>query len=278
MDHRFRMNAWPWYARLPTKWTVFALTVLVVCFPYPTRLREHLRHWRDPNALVEPDAPTLQPLVDELRSELGGNSPSPETMRTVERFVLRRIPYEWDWNTWGMADYLPTVAEVLEKGREDCDGRAVVAASLLRSCGFEATIVTDFAHVWVKTDHGEAMGPGKRKAVIATEKGLQIQFRALTELPRALAYGIAVFPLIRELIVIGVAWLLLLRPGSGVGACVIMLAALNAGLSCLRWGGADYLHPVLSLQWLGVAMMLASIFVPPLRIRRRRGSTAQSRG
>ena len=47
-------------------------------------------------------------------------------VRGVEKFVYGHVPYAWDWDTWGVADYLPSVAEVRRMGREDCDGRAVV--------------------------------------------------------------------------------------------------------------------------------------------------------
>jgi len=198
-----------WYLRLPIKWLLFGLTVLAVCFPYPARLASHLRHWRDPNALIDPDAAAIQPLLEELRPRLAGDLPPREVLSRVERFVYEKVPYEWDWKTWGTADYLPTVEEVFEAGKEDCDGRAVVAASILQNLGYKTELVTDFAHVWVKTDHGETMAPGRRKALTATDKGLRLDFKALTTLPRSLAYGIAVFPLVRELIVFFVLWLLL---------------------------------------------------------------------
>lgn len=247
------LNRLRWYARLPVKWAVLGLTLLIVCFPYPSRLFRHLQHWRDPNALIEPDAPAIEPLVAELRLRLTDDLPPAQTLRQVERFVYEKIPYEWDWNTWGIADYLPTVAEVFEKGKEDCDGRAVVAASLLRRLGFEVELVTDFAHMWVKTDQGETMAPGRREAIIATEEGLRLQASALAELPRAVAYGIAVFPLGRELIVLFMMWLLLLRSHGGAACSLGGLALLLAGLFLLRAGGADYRHPTSWIQWSGVA-------------------------
>ncbi len=251
----FALNNLRWYLRVPVKWTVFGLTVLAVCFPYPGRLLTHVRHWRDPNALIEPDAPAIQPFIEELRPRLV-DSPPREVLQQVERFVCEKIEYAWDWDTWGTADYLPTVTEVVEAGKEDCDGRAVVAASLLQYFGFDAQLVTDFAHMWVKTDFGETMGPGKKKAVIATERGLRFQLSALTELPRAFAFGVAVFPLVRELIIVGVLWLLLLRRGGGTSTRIAGLMGLAVGLLLLRAGGRDYTDPTLSIQWLGLACIV----------------------
>jgi len=249
------LNALPWYTRWPSKCGILALTLLVVCFPYPRTLVRHLQHVHNPNAMIEPDAPALQPLVDELRLTLGADLPPKEALKKVEDFVYRKIPYEWDWNTWGTADYLPTVQEALAMGKEDCDGQAVVAASLLRRLGFKADLVTDFAHMWVLTDVGETMSPGRRKAFVATDQGVQVQIQRsmLADIPRAVGLGIAVFPLGRELIVLGVLWLLLLRAGGGVGCGLAAAAFLVNGLLFLRIGGKLYDHPIVWRQLVGVA-------------------------
>ena len=269
MQRLLVLNQLPWYARLPAKWAVFGSVVLVVCFPNPKRLISHIDHWRDPNALIEPDATAIRPLVEELRPQMTADLSPREALQRVEDFVYEKLPYEWDWNTWGTVDYLPTVTEAIEMGREDCDGRAVLAASLLRHFGFKTEIVTDFSHVWVKTDKGETMGPGKNKAVIATKNGLQIQWSALAEIPRATAYGVGVFPLGRELIILGVMWLLLL-PSHGKGVWMILgLAALAGGLVLVRTGSAAYLQPTVWMQWLGATLFVGGIAVLLLRAPKR---------
>lgn len=257
MEKVLILNRLKWYTRIPAKWAVFGLVFLVVCFPYPNLLVRHVRHWQDPNALIEPDAKALAPLIKELEPMMSDTMPSQEALRTVENFVYEKLPYDWDWNVWGNADYLPTVTEALEKGREDCDGRAVVAASLLKRFGFEVQIVTDFAHVWVKTDRGETMGPGKRKAVVATDKGLQLRFDALQALPKAMAYSIAPFPLSRELVLLAVAWLLLLRVGGGKACNLVALLLLLDGLMLLRIGGKDFRSPIVWMQVLGLLNWIA---------------------
>lgn len=210
--HRFIMplNRLRWYVRWPCKWAAFGIVYFIVCFPYPSLFIRHVRHWSNPNALIEPNAPALQPWVQELRAMPAESDPQ-AVLKRVQQFVYDHVPYDWDWNTWGLVDYMPTITEVIEMGHEDCDGRAVVAASLLRNLGFNAHIVTDFAHVWVATDYGETMGPGKIKTVEMTDKGLKFQWGGLLELPRATAYGTAVFPIGREIILLLAAWLLLMR-------------------------------------------------------------------
>lgn len=256
MNRLFYLNKFRWYARLPIKCLLFGLATLLVCYPYPSLLAKHIKHWQDPNALIQPDAESLQPLARDLRESLPPGLSAKKTLSHVEKFVYQRVPYEWDWNTWGMADYLPTVDEVLEKGREDCDGRAVVAASLLAGLGFKTEIVTDFTHVWVKTDKGETMGPGKTKVVVATDRGLEVNWRGFAELPRALAYGVAVFPQGRELILLLWGWFLLLSARTGVWRSAVALCFLLAGLYAVRAGGEG---PVLWLQWAGVGLLLAGV-------------------
>ena len=261
----FILNTLPWYTRLPIKWAILGLTVFLVCFPYPNLFLRHVRHWSNPNALIEPDAPALQPWVAELRPELPADLPPGEALKRVERFVRKKVPYEWDWNTWGLGDYLPTVTELIEMGKEDCDGRAVIAASLLQNFGFKAQIVTDFTHVWVKTDQGELMGPGRRNAVVFTDRGLQFHVLVLAGLPEATVYGIAVFPLIRELIVLFVAWWLLLRTNAGAARSFLALVLLCMGLLALRRGGAQYLNPILWMQIAGALAMVTAVISILLR-------------
>jgi hypothetical protein len=236
-------------------------------------LVRHLQHWRNPDVLVEPDATALQPLWEGLCSRLDDGLPPAMVLEQVEQFVIERIPYEWDWNTWGTADYLPTVTEVLEMGKEDCDGRAVVAASLLRRLGFEAQLVSDFAHVWVVTDHGATMGPGGRRAITATSDGPRLQLAAIVQVPRALAHGIAVFPWQRELILLFATWLLMLRAPGRTANNVAGLALLLAALMLVRWGGRDYRQPIVWLQWSGLVCAVGgfcTMLLPPGSRRLRR--------
>jgi hypothetical protein len=265
MNRLLFLNTLRWYIRLPIKWLLFGLAVLAVCFPYPRLLVRHLGHWRNPNALLEPDAPALGPLIKELESRLEEGLDPFEAQVLVEEFVYEKVPYDWDWNIWGTADYLPTVTEAIEKGREDCDGRAVIAASLLRHFGYRAQIVTDFAHVWVRTDYGETMGPGKAKTLIADEEGLKLQPAALYGWARALAYGVAPFPFIRELIILGMLWWLVLPGKAGLGRPVLSLVFLVNGLLFLRSGGRDYYAPTEWMQIVGLVNILAGLVVVWIR-------------
>jgi len=200
-------------------------------------------------------------MVASLRTQLAGVDDPRAALRAVEKFVYTEIPYDWDWNTWGSADYLPTVTEVIEKGREDCDGQAVVAASLLRNFGFQTELVANFAHMWVRTDKGEVMSPGKNRAVVATKEGPKLQLRGLLDLPKSTAFGIAVFPLTRELIVVAVIWLMLVERRRRVGRQGAWLVLFAVALLLLRSASGDYREPVVWLQVLATITMLACVLV-----------------
>lgn len=265
------LNKRRWYVRWPMKWAIFGLAYVAVCFPYPRLILSHLRHWSNPNALIQPHAPALQPLVVELRSQMDMNANPLETLKFVEGFVYKHVPYDWDWNTWGMADYLPSVEEVISMGREDCDGRAVIAASLLQNLGIDARLVTDLAHVWVSTPHGETMGPGKTKTIEVTEKGVRFDARGLLQIPQTLGYGIAVFPLPRELILLVVFWGLMLG-GTGWPRAIVSFALMLGGLLLVRHGAEHYRGPQLASELFGLGLFIAGAIL--LVVKRRRGNNS----
>ena len=153
-----KLNNARWPARWSIKLIILVIATFFVCFPFPQRLVLHVQRWRNPNELIEPQSPALDALFQEMQPLLEHDMDDAETLAVVERFVVDKIKYAWDWDTWGMADYIPSVAGAVELGREDCDGRAVVAASILARLGYHSELVTDFTHVWVKTDKGELIG------------------------------------------------------------------------------------------------------------------------
>jgi len=252
-----------WYFRLPGKWLVFTGVTLFVLFPNPFRFARHLSHIANLDAMVEPAAPELAAWEAEVRRRLekkrqgrssvpwgadNSNRPPMDPLaaqKEVQRFVYAKVAYAWDWDVWGMADYMPTVSEMFEQAaaardgrmREDCDGRAVVAASLMRRLGYESRLVTDLRHVWVTTPRGEWMGPGRKKTIRSSRRGNETQWAtALSNVPVSLSYGVAVFPLWREAIILATGILLMLHRGMSSRAIAMGVLLMIQGLLFLRLG------------------------------------------
>lgn len=240
--------------RWPVKLAVFGLVLAGVLWPYPALLPAWISRLRDMNSLLDPAHPGLAPLEAETRALLAPTFTAPEALEAAQYVVHTRLPYAWDWDTWGVFDYWPTVDEALRLGREDCDGRAVVAASLLRRMGYEAHLVSDLLHVWVETPQGATMNPtSTERTIVSDERGgtsVTVTAGLLRNLARGMAYGVAAFPLAREVVVLLAIVLLTLHPRLswvrlGLG-CVLLVGALGllraAGMgAALQSGGRDVL-------------------------------------
>ncbi len=241
------LNNLPWHKRGPLKAVLFSLGTALVLYPKVWLLPRTVERYADMDSVLDPQHAALAPLADEVRSDLADKADSQAALAVVQKVVYRHVPYAYDWDVWGVMEYLPTVDEVFQKGREDCDGRAVVAASLLRRLGYDASLVTDLLHVWVQTPMGETMSPtGGEKVLIATRTGTRARItpRIGNNLARGLAFGVAAFPLGRELLIL--AWLcaLTIQPRSSfwrrVAGCLVLWIALDtmrrAGIAAARTG------------------------------------------
>jgi hypothetical protein len=117
----------------------FLLWLLLVCYPNPLIFfRNFARYARFP---IDPT------ITQDLKK------PIPDEPRQIERLVYRIVPYEFDWNTYGVPWMMPTPREVLHAGKGDCESRAVVFASLLRAKGIPCDIKASFTHIWVEYPH-----------------------------------------------------------------------------------------------------------------------------
>lgn len=254
-----------WYFRVPIKIVLFAVVTFFVLFPSPSQFATHVHRIAHLEQMLEPDAPQLAVWEADVRQEFAaaavhnddlaaesGEQAALQRARTmqqlIQNLVLREVQYEWDWNLWGAADYIPTIDEMFWRAsadtlglREDCDGRAVLAASLMRRMGYEADLATDLRHVWVVTPEGEWMGPGGEKAYERGEEGYAVNWAAaLANMPISLSFGITVFPLGRELIILAAAYLLLLHRRMRLSWAALAGLLLVQGLLFMRCG---YISP-----------------------------------
>ncbi len=209
--------------RWPTKLILFVLITALVLFPKWWLVPTWIERLQNLNSVIDATHPALVQLEQKVREKVPPDAAPAALLEIVEKVVYERIPYAWDWDTWGVMDYLPTTAEVFELGREDCDGRAVVAVSLLRHMGVEAWLVSDLLHVWVETPAGETMNPtGGQKTLSAAPTDSQpaqrthitLSAKVLQNLSRGMAYGVAAFPLSREVVILASLCLLTIHPWS----------------------------------------------------------------
>ncbi|HMQ17400.1 MAG TPA: transglutaminase domain-containing protein, partial [Phycisphaerae bacterium] len=248
VEHAASSSLWRrFHARRPlrrcaVKLSLLAAITLLVLFPDPRHFVLLLHRLAHLDALIDPDAPQLRPLEDEVRASLDPQASAAEALAVVERVVYERLPYSWDWETWGAMEYLPTTREALDMGREDCDGRAIVAAALLRRMGYDARLVTDVVHMWVRTPEVEMMSPsGFAVTLEVPADGAPARVdpsSAATNLTRGLAYGVSVFPLERELVILAAVVLLTLHPWITRRRAAVGVGLLVVGLAVLRAAGA----------------------------------------
>lgn len=258
LEHRLwlKLHDRPWWWRALIKTAFVVAVTFLVLYPYPGRFLRQIHNLRHLDTLANPDDPAIAKLSARFDAYLArqrvvakaAHAPTARThpagvpLEAIQQFVEKVVPYACDWQSWGVVDYTPSADEVLARGQEDCDGRAVVAAALLRYRGIDARLVGDFRHMWVWTPLGETMTPLGAPAFEIHDDHVRIDWEKVLT-PGPLVFGIAVFPFARELIILGAIWLVLLRPGLPGWRGGLGFALMIEALVVLRVAGVDPLRP-----------------------------------
>lgn len=277
---RIALLSWRWLhaqSRL-VRWGIKLLFVLLVTvlvlYPKLWLIPTWLHRMRNMNAMLQPDNPELADLETQVRAAVGAEPTSETLLAAVQTTVNRRLPYEFDWNTWGVMDWLPTVDEALHAGKEDCDGRAVVAASLLRRMGHKAWLVSDYTHTWVACDVGETMAPrATKKSLVADDEGTRarVDFSMLENLAHGAAFGVTVFPRIRIVILLAAIVAAACNPWVRGRRQMIGGVMLFGGYACFLIAGqlahgSDKFPP--ALVWAGFSLAVIGWLMMVVTIRR----------
>lgn len=280
------MTAWHrWHQRgALQRWTLktvaFLLLLAVTLYPRLGLAPTWIQRLGHMNSVLDPQHPALAPLEEQVRAATLGTNDPQALLETVQEVVHQQIPYACDWAVWGVMDFLPTVDEVFQQGREDCDGRAVVAASLLRRMGVEAWLVSDVLHVWVETPAGETMNPTGGAKILASGSAAQpaeqqtrinLSPGLVFNLARGISYGVAAFPLLRELIILSGLCLLTMHPWSSgwrrLCGCLLLWIALgqvrDSGMDAAMQGNQAAVQAAVGfllalLGWLCLAVRAAA--------------------
>jgi hypothetical protein len=242
---------------------MLALVTAFVLYPRVGLLLKQIQHLRNVESLIQPDLAEIGAINREIDAQLTTNTLRRDEFKVVERYVYQHVPYKYDWINWGNLDYWPTAAEVLERKCEDCDGRAVLATSILRARGFKtAHIVANLNHVWVAVDQTELMGPQKEKNLrrvggktVVTLPGLGTGLGAVAMLSE--------FPAVRSLILLATVLVLAFHPCRSVtGFLSVTTMSLVGFVLVLDWGHRldSRSEPALSGQLIvAVALMLLAL-------------------
>jgi hypothetical protein len=249
--------------RFAVKACVFIIVLLAVLFPNPVQLARQLGRYRDPEALIITDFPAMAVIDADLNARLT-DQPDADELRTVEAYVLEAIPYEWDWNNWGNVDYWPDAAEVWQRRREDCDGRAILAASILRRRGHaNARLAGNLQHIWVEVDGVGILGPQGESNFDMTDGVLNYHLPSPGLVVRNLGYGLANYSGGRLVVVLLTGLVLVFHPCRDRGRLLVAVAVGLVGLVLLRdWGRGmrDDLN-LLSLNFFGGLLLTGGALV-----------------
>lgn len=81
----------------------------------------------------------------------------PDDPAYIESQVLGKyVPYSVPWQSHGVPWYFPTTAEVVQQGSGDCQGRALVLASILEAKNIPYRLEASFDHIWVSYPQKES--------------------------------------------------------------------------------------------------------------------------
>lgn len=218
------------------KLALLAVVVLFALYPNPVLFVRQISHYLNMESLIQPDLPAMPEINRDIDHLIATNTPVLTEFKAVERFVYRRVPYQYDWHGWWNLDYWPTAAEVWERKREDCDGRAVLAVSILRARGHaDARLVANLQHVWVAVGTNELMGPMADKNFRREGGKTIITFPALKTLLDSLAMTCK-FPAWRVMLMLVTLLALVFHPAADTGRFAQLSAMMLAGYAVfLDW-------------------------------------------
>ena len=153
---KFRIKTWHRILFL------FVWTLLVL-YPNPVRLVSSVVRVLDPPT----DPLAVATMLDHV----------PSDPAELESYVLRTYPYQYDWLTYGVPWYFPTLEEAMEKGTGDCKTRFVVLASYFEALDIPYTQTFSLSHFWLIYEGKEEtpMETASNAWLVRDEEGTRLQ-------------------------------------------------------------------------------------------------------
>ena len=141
------------------------LWTLLVLYPCPTELVTSIRRLIAPP--VDPQA------VEKIISLL----PSRKDPALVERFILQKFPYQYDWQNYNLPWYFPTAEEAMKKGTGDCKTRFIILASTFEALGISYEAFISPSHIWVYYEGKKENSIENKKAVLIRRDGEKLSLK-----------------------------------------------------------------------------------------------------
>ncbi len=296
---KYFRNISPW-RRWATKTFAFCLLSFFVLNPNLKRLVLQVRHTFAPESLIQTDFAGMQEINRQI-DQLIARSPDRSEIKTIEKFVLKRIRYVSDYQTWGNMEYWPTAEEVWQNRQEDCDGRAILAVSILRSRGYpSARLAISLDHMWAEVNSREKqpglpeeitsiLHPDSRFSAALDGKPTANHFARLAKaLFRPTAFRdtsanlIAAIPFARKVILLTMLLLLCYHPCRNHALLLVLLCSEWVALSFFAVSDArivDHQYAILGLACtlVVIAASLAANRIGPLSLLFSRAGSFGSR-
>ncbi len=251
-------------------------------FPNPVEVVTHLLHIANPEALIRPDLPDMERINRDVDAMIAESNGKLSEVRAVERYVLRNIHYKFDWESGWNLDYWPDAADVWQRRADDCDGRAVLAVSILRARGRkDARLAGNLIHIWAQTGSDEFMGPHKEKSIRVTEKTIttpdgkkvtkkeyHVTPPSVKMLLRGFSFHMRHFPMTRLILLFVLSYFAVCWTGRNsngiIGGLVLLLGGM---LYFTEW--AELRKPEITAAFVAGALLTLLALILPLIIRRR---------
>ena len=207
MRHWWKM--WDALAHLRFGWRcllkcgLFLVALFFVLNPHLRLFIRQLWNYAHVEALIQTDFAGMTQINQEIDTLVPNGATQEAEFNIIQNYVYRNIPYQYDWDNWGNVDFWPTAAEVWQRKREDCDGQAVLAVSILRARGFQdATLAGSFRHIWVNVGKIGLMSPDTEQNLRRENGKTIVTLPSLKLLLQNSAIFWGAFPVMRNLLLL----------------------------------------------------------------------------
>ena len=265
--------------RASIKFALYLIFLLFVLFPNPSLVFERISAYANTDALFETSFPEMATINARIDSLLPENYTFQDEYKAIVRFVYDNIHYEFDWDNWANSEYWPSASKVWRRGREDCDGQAILAVAIFRSRGYKnANIVGSMQHLWIRVNGKELMGPDTEKLVVVQDGKKHFRMPSWRYTLDTVAMQLNYFPKFRIAILLITLLALLYHPASNLKWLLSLTVTAMLGFFLLiDWAhNVEFYHKLTfsASFFIGAALILAP-FIAALFSKKLTGAEKQ---